>query len=79
MTDIEKIIQKFLADRTHITIEDCDRLLISYGYELHKKRGSHRTYHKRGDTPITVPIPKNRKYILSPYVNKIIKDLGLEE
>ena len=79
MTDIEKIIQKFLADRTHIMIEDCDRLLISYGYELHKKRGSHRTYHKKGDTPITVPIPKNRKYILSPYVNKIIKDLGLEE
>jgi predicted RNA binding protein YcfA (HicA-like mRNA interferase family) len=79
MTDIEKLIQKFLTDRTYITIEDCDRLLTSYGYELYKKRGSHRTYHKKGDTPITVPIPKNRKCILSPYVNKIIKDLGLEE
>ena len=79
MTDIEKLVRKFLTDKTHITIGDCDRLLTSYGYELHKKGGSHRTYHKKGDTPITVPIPKNRKNILSPYVNKIIKDLGLEE
>jgi predicted RNA binding protein YcfA (HicA-like mRNA interferase family) len=78
MAENEKLISKFLTDKTHITVEDCDRLLTSYGYELHKKRGSHRTYHKKGDIPITVPIPKTRKYILSPYVNKIIKDLGLE-
>ena len=78
MTDIEKLIRKFLTDKTHITAEDCDRLLTYYSYELHKKRGSHRTYHKKGETPITVPIPKNGKYVLSPYVNRIIKDLGLE-
>jgi predicted RNA binding protein YcfA (HicA-like mRNA interferase family) len=78
MTDIEKLFRKFLTDKTHITAEDCDGLLTSYGYELHKKRGSHRTYHKKGETPITVPIPKNGKYVLSPYVNRIIKDLGLE-
>jgi len=79
VSDIEKLVRKFLNDRTHITFEDCDRLLTSHGYELHKKRGSHRTYHKKGNTPITVPIPKNRKYIVNPYINKIIKDLGLEE
>jgi len=79
MTDNEKLIRKFLTDQTHITVEDCDRLLTAYGYELHKKGGSHRTYHKKGSLPITVVIPKNRKYIVSPYVNRIIKDLGLEE
>ena len=79
MTDNERLIKKFLTDRMHITVEDCDRLLTAYGYSLHKKGGSHRSYHKKGDFPITVVIPKNRKYILSPYVNRIIKDLGLEE
>ena len=79
MTDNEKLIRKFLTDRMHITVEDCDRLLTAYDYELHKKGGSHQTYHKKGALPITVVIPKNRKYIVSPYVNRIIKDLGLEE
>ena len=79
MKDNEKLIHKFLTDRMHITVEDCDRLLTAYGYELHKKGGSHRAYYKKGAFPITVVIPKNKKYILSPYVNRIIKDLGLEE
>ncbi len=79
MTDIEKLVNKFLTDKTHITVDDCDRLLTNYGYVLHKKSGSHRAYHKKEAYPITVVIPKNKKYILSPYVNRIIKDLGLEE
>ncbi len=75
----EKLINKFLTDSMHITVEDCDKLLRAYGYELHKKGGSHLTYHKKGTTPITIVNPKNSKYVLSPYVNKIIKDLRLEE
>jgi len=75
----ERLVKKFLADRTHITTDDCDRLLTAHGYELHKSRGSHRTYHKKGTVPITVIIPKGKKYIISPYVNRIIRDLGLEE
>jgi predicted RNA binding protein YcfA (HicA-like mRNA interferase family) len=74
----EKLVNKFLNDRLHITIDDCHRLLTAYGYSLHKKGGSHRTYHRKGTVPITVIVPKNRKYIISPYVNKIIKDLKLE-
>ena len=61
----------------HITIEDCDRLLIAYGYELKKGRGSHRVYHKKGTMPLTMAIPKKSRYVLSPYVNRIVKDLGL--
>lgn len=75
----DRLIKKFLTDKTHITIDDCDRLLTDNGYELRKSGGSHQTYHKKGTTPITVVIPKNKKYILSPYVNTIIKDLGLED
>ena len=79
MKGSEKLINKFLTDKMHITIEDCDRLLIAYGYEYRKRGGSHRVYHKKGETPITVPIPKRKKYIVSPYIKSIIKTLGLEE
>ena len=75
----EKLIQKLLTDRMHVTVEDCDRLLTAKGYELRKGGGSHRVYHKKGTAPITVVTPKKARYVLSPYVNKIIKDLGLEE
>lgn len=74
----EKLIEKFLTDRMHITVEDCDRLLTNYGYSLHKKGGSHRTYHKKDDTPINVVTPKNTKYVKPGYVEKIIKKLNLE-
>jgi predicted RNA binding protein YcfA (HicA-like mRNA interferase family) len=79
MTDIEKLVRKFLTDKTHITVDDCDRLLTAYGYELHKKGGSHQTYHKKGDTPINVVTPKNTKYVKPGYVDKITKKLNLEE
>lgn len=75
---IEKLIQKFLTDRTHITEDDCIRLLNYYAYTLHKSRGSHRVFHKKGAISITVVIPKNTKYIKSPYVQEIVRILKLE-
>lgn len=75
----EKLIKKFLSDKGHITTDDCSKLLTALGYKLHKSGGSHQVYHKKGETPITVVIPKGGKYIKTPYVNRIIKDLGLEE
>ena len=35
MSSIYKLVIKFLS-RKNITVEDCDRLLIFYGYEYHK-------------------------------------------
>jgi predicted RNA binding protein YcfA (HicA-like mRNA interferase family) len=63
----------------HITIGDCDKLLTAFGYILRKGGGSHRTYHKKGSVPLTVVAPKKSKYVVTPYVNKIIEDLGLEK
>ncbi len=78
MSDSEKLIKKFLTDRTHITVEDCERLLTAFGYELRKGSGSHRTYHKKGGRPLTIVAPKGTKYVYSPYVDKIISQLELE-
>jgi predicted RNA binding protein YcfA (HicA-like mRNA interferase family) len=78
MANIEKQIRKFLIDKTRITIEDSDRLLTSYGYRLYKGSGSHRTYHRKGDRPLTIVAPKGTKYVYSPYVNRIISELEPE-
>lgn len=74
----EKLVKRFLTDKTHITMADCHRLLIAYGYELHKGGGSHRTYHKKGAKPITVVTPKGTKYVWRVYIELIIKYLNLE-
>ena len=78
MPDIEKLVKKFLTDKTHIKIGDCDRLLTAYGYRLRKGSGSHRTYHRKGDRPLTIVAPKGTKYVYSLYVNRIISELELE-
>ena len=76
MSRDEKLIRRFLSKR-NITVDDCDKLLRACGYSCHKKAGSHQTYHKKGDTPINIVIPKNSKYIKPGYVDKIIRKLNL--
>jgi predicted RNA binding protein YcfA (HicA-like mRNA interferase family) len=78
MSDKE-IINKFLNDPAHISIEDCTRLLRDFGYELKKGSGSHRVYHKENARAITVVAPHGTRYIKSTYIRIIIKLLGLEE
>jgi predicted RNA binding protein YcfA (HicA-like mRNA interferase family) len=74
----EKLIRKFLTDQRHIILEDCKRILESYGYVLHKSSGSHRIFHQKGFISITIVVPKGTKYIKSPYVKQIIKELKME-
>ncbi len=76
----EKLVEKFLSDKMHITVEDCDKLLTVYGYELRKGSGSHNTYHKKDARPITVVTPKGTKYVkvdLSQPHNQISEAGGL--
>jgi len=73
----EKLTARFLSGQ-NITVADCDKILISHGYQLHKKSGSHNTYHLKGGTPISIPTPKNSKYVNPVYVKLIIKYLKLE-
>jgi predicted RNA binding protein YcfA (HicA-like mRNA interferase family) len=73
----DKLLHRFLS-RRNITVGDCDKIIVAHGYELKRKGGSHRTYHKKGAIPITVVTPKNSKYVKIAYVNLIIKYLKLE-
>jgi predicted RNA binding protein YcfA (HicA-like mRNA interferase family) len=75
MSSIDKLIIKFLSGK-NITVDDCDKLLIYYGYDYHKSGGSHRVYHRTNAKSITIIIPKKSKYIASLYINQLLKDLG---
>jgi predicted RNA binding protein YcfA (HicA-like mRNA interferase family) len=75
----KEIINKFLNDPTHITIDDCTKLLCDFGYELNKGSGSHRIYHKKNARAITLVAPHGTKYVKSTYIKIIVKLLGLEE
>ena len=77
MSGADRLINKFLS-RKNITVEDCDRLLMKYGYAPHKSGGSHRVYHKKGAIPIIVVFPKKSKYVNTAYVDLVIKGLNLE-
>ena len=75
----ERLVTKFLTDQKRITVGDCDSLLQIFGFKYRKSGGSHRAYHKKGERPIIVIIPKNTKYIKPEYVRFIVKRLDLEE
>jgi predicted RNA binding protein YcfA (HicA-like mRNA interferase family) len=78
MSSDDKLVKKILT-RKNVTVKDCDKLLTNYGYEWHKGGGSHRVYHQKGTKSITIITPKKSKYVVSLYVNAMIKDLGLEQ
>ena len=75
----ERLVDKFLTGQKHITVRDCDNLLQIFGFKYRRSGGSHRAYHKKGERPIIVIIPKNTKYIKPEYVRNIVKRLNLEE
>jgi hypothetical protein len=74
----ERLIEKFLSDKQHITIDDCDRLLINHDYELHIGGGSHRVYHKKGEIPLVIVAQKGTRYVKKIYIDRIVKYLHLE-
>ena len=75
---MDKLINKFLTDKNHITMADCEKLLASNGYELRKASGSHQGYFRKGGQPIIIPRPHGSKYVKIEYVKLIIKVLNLE-
>lgn len=79
MGDLLELIEKFISQPGKITHEECRRLLEGLGYKDKKRPGSDTVFHKKGCLPICVPIPHKNKYVLSPYIRRIIRLLELED
>lgn len=48
MSKVEKLIQKFKESDAGQKYEDCEKILLSLGYELKRIKGSHHQFFKDG-------------------------------
>jgi len=78
VSNLQKLVQKFLYEQDSISVSDVRRLCYGFGYEEHKSPGSHLAFRKKGNPPIIVTTVKGR-YIKRYNVKKIVNILNLEE
>ena len=79
MPNLVRLVGKFLYEPGKIDFDDVDTLCQAFGWRVKKKSGSHHTYHKAGEYPLTVPLPHSSRKIKPEYVRKVIRHLQLEE
>ncbi len=78
MSQLEKLVAKFLRQPPEVRFEEVVKLLEAFDYRQHPAGGSHFTFVKRGARPITVPTVKGRR-VKKYYVQRINEILELEE
>jgi len=79
MSDLDKLIEKFLRKPPQVSFEDVVKVLEAFGYELRSAGGgSHRFFAKPGHRGKTIPTLKGR-YVKRRYVSMVIDNLELED
>lgn len=78
MSQLEKLVAKFLRQPPEVRFKEVVTLLEAFGYWQHSVKGSHFTFVRRGARPITVPTVKGRR-VKKYYVQRINEILELEE
>jgi len=79
MSELDKLVEKFLRKPPEVLFEDVAKVLKEFGYEERPSRGgSHRFFAKPGHRGKTIPTVKGR-YVKRRYVSMIIDNLELEE
>ena len=79
MSQLDKLVEKFLRKPPEVLFEDVAKVLEAFGYkERPSGGGSHRFFAKLGYRGKTVPTKEGR-YVKRVYVKMIIDNLELEE
>lgn len=78
MTRIEKLIEQIRRRPVEADFADIERLLEHFGWTLKRVSGSHVTFVKKGEYPITVPKKGGRK-VKGRYLDEICQRLRLDE
>ena len=76
MTQIEKLVQKLQRLRADAEYSDVHRLLDWYGWTRGRQTGSHMTYTKAGEKPISFPLVSGRR-VKPSYRRLVLERLGL--
>ena len=56
MTRLEKLIQRICSKPPDARFHDVQQLLVGFGWTKARQKGSHVSFDKAGEQPITVPI-----------------------
>jgi hypothetical protein len=77
MSQLEKLVAKFLSQPPEVSFEEVVTLLEAFGYEERPSK-KHRVFTKGGRWPIIVPTVKGRR-VKQVYVKRIVDILELRE
>ena len=79
MTQLDKLVEKFLREPPEVLFIDVAKVLEAFGYEERPSGGGgHRAFMKLGHPPKIVPTIKGRR-VKRAYVRMIIENLKLED
>ncbi|MBQ9608200.1 MAG: type II toxin-antitoxin system HicA family toxin [Lachnospiraceae bacterium] len=77
MSKFEKLINDFYNLSNDIRIDEIKKILVYYGYTLSSIKGSHFTFRKNGENPITIPV-HGKTGIKKKYIDEIKKIIEKE-
>ena len=76
MSQWDKLLQRITSLSKHLRFAELQKILLSYGYQMHTPRNgsSHYTFRKKGCTPITIPRHEPIKLIYVKMVKQIVEN-----
>jgi predicted RNA binding protein YcfA (HicA-like mRNA interferase family) len=77
LTQLEKLISRIRARPPEADFGDVKRLLVEYGWELARQKGSHVIFTKPHERSITVPLVDGKR-VKRTYLTEICERLGLD-
>jgi len=77
MTQIEKLVERLGRARGDVQYADLQGLLGHCGWTRERQAGSHVTYEKAGQEPISFPLVSGRR-VKSSYRRLVLRRLGFE-
>lgn len=78
MSRLRKLVEQFLREPPEVRFEDVYYLLVAFGFEEKRSRGSHHSFRNANGLKITVP-KTGGKMVKGVYVKQLIALLNLEE
>jgi predicted RNA binding protein YcfA (HicA-like mRNA interferase family) len=78
MSKLGKLIEQFLLNPPEVRFEDVCYILMAFGFEEKRSKGSHHTFRNADGLKITVP-KKGGQKVKGVYVKQIVLLLKLEE
>jgi predicted RNA binding protein YcfA (HicA-like mRNA interferase family) len=78
MSQFEKLVERIRARPPEADFSDVMKVLENFGRARARRRESHVTFSKAGETPIVVPLVGGRK-VRRRYLDMICERLGLDD